>query len=463
MIFPLVLGGLLFSACAAPGTSQTRTPEKTATEPTGTASPAITLTATPIPSATVPVELSKLKGIEITLIHPWSGTTSAELRRVISEFNNENIWGIRVIDIQGGSVTETARAFTESMVTSERIDVIAISPEYLARWFDGGYTVDISPYLSNSEWGIPTKEKASYLSGAWESNIKNDKQIGIPAQINLHFLVYNNTWAKELGFTEPPGSRDEFMSQVCEAARSNNQDSKRDNDGTGGWIINSSASTLISWIYTFAGDLSKIEEPETAITADATGEAFTYLRRLSEKGCAWSSRVASPFTYFAGRQTLSFSATLPDLLELEQTLKFGENTDEWGILPYPDSGSKPHIYGTGLSYGIGKTDNVHELASWLFLRWLTLPRNQARLAEASGTIPPTSAAVELMSSFSSKHPWWDEANEMAKNAVFIQASPDWQKARTVLEDGFWQSMQPTPMPIPTLLHQMDETFNDFPE
>lgn len=460
LLIALTIGGTIISACSNTSSSLTQTPGPTLT---GTTKPVITQTAAPIPSATIPVELSKLKGTDIRLIHPWSGEASTTLRRLIAEFNNENIWGIRVTDIQGGSVTETARAFTDSMVTSERINLIAISPEYLAGWNSGGFTIDLSPYISNTEWGIPIKEKSTYFSEGWKSNRMDGVQIGIPAQINLHILVYNRTWANELGFTEAPRTRDEFLTQVCEAARTNNQDSDRENDGTGGWIINSGSSTLLSWIHLFSEKGFAVDSPENAIRADETGEAFTYLRELTEKGCAWSSRVASPFTYFATRQTLAFSATLPDLLELEQMMKFGENTDEWEVLPYPDNSSESTIFGTGLSYGISKTDDIQELASWLFLRWLTLPQNQARMAEAAGTIPPTTASGALMETYGASHNWWTDAYEMAQDAVFIQTSPDWQKARPVLEDGFWQMLQPTPMPIPTLLHQMDETFRSFVE
>ncbi len=397
------------------------------------------------------------------MIHPWSGATYSRLKSMITEFNNENIWGIRVNEIQGGSVTQTARLFTESMVTSNRINLIAISPEYLAGWNSGGYTIDLTPFISNSEWGIPDKEKSTYFPDIWQSNHYEDVQIGIPAQINLHILAYNESWAEELGYDDPPRTRDEFLNQICEAARTNNQDSNRENDGTGGWIINANSSTLLSWINSFSGKESSFDSPDKAILAAETGEAYVYLRSLTEKGCAWNSRVASPFTYFSTRQTMAFSATLPDLLELEQTLRFAENNDEWSILAYPGDTSNALVYGTGISYGISKTDAVSELASWLFLRWMTLPRNLARLAETAGTIPPTTSAVDLMSSFSQSHPWWASAKEMVQDAVFIQTSPDWRKARPVLEDGFWQMLQPTPMPVPTLLHQMSETYDSFPE
>ncbi len=167
--------------------------------------------------------------------------------------------------------------------------------------------------------------------------------------------------------------------------------------------------------------------------------------------------MASPFTYFSGRQALIISATLPDLLELEETMSSAKNADEWIILPYPGEEKSAPVILSGLSYGISKSSPNNELASWLFLRWLMLPRNQVRLAEAAGSIPPTSEGVNLITSFGDQHAWWKDAQKLVPEALILPASSNWQQIRPVLEDGFWQMLQPTPMPIPTLLEQMDET------
>lgn len=430
-------------------------------EVTGTISPTLKIvgTTTPVPSATIPVELSNLKGTQIRIIHPWVGQAGVEFHNLIDEFNRENVWGIEVYETQNGSVTEAARTFTGNLNSSDRLDMIALPPEYLAGWFADGTIIDLAPYIANPEWGIPEKERGSYLKQSWEANMSGDVQLGIPAQINLQFLVFNKTWAAELGFPEPPVTRSDLENQLCAAATAYNKDSNKENDGTGGWIINSSSTVILSWINSFDGNAANAEK---WIDQPATGEAFDFLRRLMEKGCAWNSRVASPFTYFADRQALAISATLPDLLELEDTLTFAKNTDDWIIMPYPSEKKSAPALLTGLSYGISKTDAVKQLASWLFFRWMMLPRNQARLAEADGSIPPTSTAVDLMADFGQTHPWWQEAQKFLVDARVLPVSAGWRQIRPVLEDGFWQMLQPTPMPVSTLIYQMGETIKTVP-
>jgi ABC-type glycerol-3-phosphate transport system substrate-binding protein len=458
--------GLILASCNLPINSGTATPAVTGTviasTPLGQATPNSPHgTATPIPAATVPVELSSLKDTNIRIIHPFTGEAGVVFSRLINEFNNENIWKIKVGEEKAGSVAESARVFRENLKSSDRLDMAAIPPDYLDEWNANGDIVDLSAFLTNPEWGMPEKERSAYFPQMMKTST-GSPVISLPAQVNLQFMVYNQTWANELGFKDAPRTQSEFTEQVCEAARVNNQDNTKDNDGTGGWVINSSSPTLLSWINAFGGSKAWTGGTNIALNQDETGEAFTYLRELTEKGCAWNSRVASPFTYFASRQALVISATLPDLMELEETLSFTKNTDKWFILAYPGKNQPSNALISGIAYGITRTRPANELASWLFVRWLSLPKNQARLAEASGMLPPTTAAVDLMNTFAESHPWWTEAAKMLPEALALPASREWHPIRPVLEDSFWQVLQPTPLPIPTLLEQMDETIKTIP-
>jgi hypothetical protein len=77
-------------------------------------------------------------------------------------------------------------------------------------------------------------------------------------------------------------------------------------------------------------------------------------------------------------------------------------------------------------------------------------------------LPPTSAAADLMTGFADSHPWWTDAAKMLPGAASLPATREWRPIRPVLEDSFWQMLQPTPLPVPTLLEQMDETIKSIP-
>lgn len=419
-------------------------------------------TSTPVPTATLPVEISSLKGTKIRMIHPWTGETQIVLRDLIDRFNSENIWGIKVQEVIGGSIGETLRVFRESKQSGDTMEMVVIPTDYLAVWNEDGSTIDLDPFFSHPEWGIPEKEQAEYIEQVWNSNNIAGRLIGLPSQINMQIIVYNKTWGTELGFSGIPDTQSDFYERVCAAARQNNQDTKIDNDGTGGWVINSTAPVLISWINAFDGSAAWENSSSIVLNQPETGEAFTYLRKMALNGCAWNSRIASPFNFFAKRQTLAYSATLTDLSDLENLLKHTENPDEWLVLPYPGENAAASVMMSGLSYGIGKKTAEEELASWLFLRWLILPRHQARLAESAGSIPAAQSAIELMDDYAQAHPWWQESLVWLPEANVLPPSPQWRQIRPVLEDSFWQMLQPTPLPIPTLLEQMDETIRSIP-
>ncbi len=101
-----------------------------------------------------------------------------EFGKLIDEFNRENVWEIHVDKVQGGSISEVARTFSDSLETSDRLDLVATSPEYLAGWNSSGHIIDLTSFITNPEWGIPDKEKASFLSQVWEANKTDEQQMG---------------------------------------------------------------------------------------------------------------------------------------------------------------------------------------------------------------------------------------------------------------------------------------------
>ena len=79
------------------------------------------------------------------------------------------------------------------------------------------------------------------------------RQLGLPAQRSARFIFYNQTWARELGFPDPPTNTEEFRQQACAANASFLNDSDPKNDGYGGWIVDTNWQTTYSWFLAFDG------------------------------------------------------------------------------------------------------------------------------------------------------------------------------------------------------------------
>ena len=113
----------------------------------------------------------------------------------------------------------------------------------------------------------------------------------------------------------------------------------------------------------------------------------------------------------------------------------------------------------GPSYAVFKSNPKQQLAAWLFIRWLTLPRYQARLINTSGYLPVSQSAIEMLQNYGRLNPQWDQALALIPLAYPAPKLASWRLASTILQDAGWQIFHqpPTPIPVPTILQQLDET------
>jgi len=196
-----------------------------------------------------------------------------------------------------------------------------------------------------------------------------------------------------------------------------------------------------------------------------SAEAFEYIRSLFDQGCAWNSRDPLPYDYFATRRAL-FYAGSPDQIRAQvSSMKRANNSDQWGLVPFPSQDGEPALVASGFSYGILRSTPERQLAGWLFIRHMLLTRNQVRLVEANHSLPVSQSAQAALRSFASRNPEWAAALELVPDAVQGAHVPGvWWAASGVLEDAAWQMLQVlTPVPAETILEQADEVVPEMLE
>jgi len=83
----------------------------------------------------------------------------------------------------------------------------------------------------------------------WSQDTIGGRRLGMPAERSARFLLYNVSWARELGFNTPPSNADDLQLQACHAHQAMLTDTDRSNDGQGGWLVdtNSTTSSHGSW------------------------------------------------------------------------------------------------------------------------------------------------------------------------------------------------------------------------
>jgi ABC-type glycerol-3-phosphate transport system substrate-binding protein len=136
--------------------------------------------------------------------------------------------------------------------------------------------------------------------------------------------------------------------------------------------------------------------------------------------------------------------------------------DEWQVIAYPGSDDFG-VLSNGLSYGVLKTDDQMDLASWLFIRWLSQPMNQARLLQVTGSLPMGTKVLEFMTSFEEKNPHWKAALSLLPEVRSLPAQTNGGIVRMELEDAGTFLFRPeyTAEGIPDLITQMDATIKEL--
>jgi ABC-type glycerol-3-phosphate transport system substrate-binding protein len=110
---------------------------------------------------------------------------------------------------------------------------------------------------------------------------------------------------------------------------------------------------------------------------------------------------------------------------------------------------------------------VTQLASWLFVRWMLSPENQARWVQSTGLFPLRTSTMNLLSEYSAEHPQWAAAVELLPEGQLTPQLASWRVVRIMLGDGFRDMFDTIRHPdltdgqVPLLLRQMEETATDL--
>ena len=457
IIFLLLV--FILSACAASTDTITRTPRPNAT-PLANASEKNT--ATPAASK-LNVEVEALRGVQVTIWHPWFGAQESLFASQLAQFNTENEWGIVVSAESKSNYSELFFQTGEALKSTSRPQIVIAFPEHALEWQDE--VVDLNAYVSDPIYGWDASEISDFPRVIWAQDEVDGKRFGIPAQRTARFILYNQSWARELGFDSPPANASEFQRQVCTANKALGEDDDPENNALGGWLIDTDAMTPLSWMIAFDGGVQ--EEDGYRFLAPGNIAAFKYVKALQQEGCAWvASTDLSAFDRFAARQALFATASLEDLSEQSRAFVAAGSQDEWTVLPFPGLDRNAFVV-YGSSFVMLQADDAPQLASWLFMRWMLSPENQARWIKSTGLFPLRDSTVSLVADYSAEHPQWASAVEILSNGELTPQLASWRLVRIMLEDAFRDMFDTIRHPdltdgqVPLILRQMDETVEDI--
>jgi ABC-type glycerol-3-phosphate transport system substrate-binding protein len=208
-------------------------------------------------------------------------------------------------------------------------------------------------------------------------------------------------------------------------------DTPTENDGMGGLLIDTSWQTAVSWLNGFEGGI--LEQNDYRFLTPNNIKAFTFLKESADMGCAWKPAPdADVYAAFANRQALFASAALEDFPSQSRAFADANNGDVWTVMPYPENGLI--VYGS--SYVMLKSTPEKQFATWLFMRWLLEPEQDAKLVEATHLFPIRKSSVDLLSDYMKSHLQWVSALNLLPDAAIQPQLVSWRSVKVMIGDGF---------------------------
>ncbi|HEY5732035.1 MAG TPA: extracellular solute-binding protein [Anaerolineales bacterium] len=449
---------LILSACSA---SSVTKPEPTPL-PNATVTPLAAKTPTQAVSS-LNVEIEALRGTQVRIWHPWFGAEASLFDSQVEQFNRLNEWGIIVNAESKNNFSELYLQTDAALEESANPDIVIALPEHAIEWRDN--VVDLNAYVRDPIFGLTALEMSEFPTVIWMQDEADGVRLGMPAQRTGRFILYNQTWARELGFDSPPETFSDFEDQACAANRALVKDTDDDNNALGGWLIDSNAMTPLAWMLAFEGSVQ--EEQGYRFLIQGNIDAFKFLKVLQQKSCAW---VASPemsvYDRFAARQALFATASLEEFVDQSRSFGALGGRDEWTTLPFPGNDQSAFVV-YGSSFVVFQSEDVTQLASWLFIRWMLSAENQARWVQSTGLFPLRSSVKDLLADYSASHPQWAEAVELLPSGAMTPKLASWRVVRVMLADGFRDMFDTIRHPdltdgqVPLILKQMEEVANDL--
>lgn len=423
--------------------------------------------STSIPSVTPTVYTSTadLNGVKIRFFYPWSGNVGSVMAALVNEFNISNDFGIFVEATGFGSNNELVdQVWQENGEVGTLPNVVAAPASQLYYWITSGLPViDLQPYIYDQGIGLSNQEVEDIFVPFWQESERSGMQFGIPAYRTAQVVFYNQSWAQELGFINPPVSTEEFMAQACAAAQFNAKDATRANDGTGGWIIDTSWQSAYSWLAAYEYSQYPVDDTGSYVFAQPQAERMLEaMRQFSDLGCAWNARDPQPYEYFARRQSLFYTGYLEDIpIQIQTNLRL-KSADHWTVIPLPGVRNQKITFTDGQDFAVFAAAPKEQLASWLFIKWLASTKNQSRMVEASVSFPIAYSNIASLVGTGDTYPMWQQALGYIPGVKSSPKIGTWVITRQILEDAFWKSLQAnTPADeLMIVLRELDATIHE---
>lgn len=350
--------------------------------------------------------------------YPYTGAALKEMKELIAEFNRKNRWGITVRGEYGGPYADLYDKMIPAIAGNATPNLVVAYQNQAATYEQAGALVDLNPYVDAPRWGIES-ELADFFHAFLRQDVTAEfggKRLGFPLGRSLDVLYYNADWLARLGYSAPPAAWPEFA-QACERAA-------RSTPGAVGYEASTDASNIFAQVISRGGGIVGPRGLGYDLDTPQMRASMRFMRALYREGAV--GRIAERYgdeTDFANRKVLFTMSSTADIPFYAQAIEASGRPFRWGVAAIPHSTPRATLDVYGASVSVTRSTPAAELASWLFIRWMAEPAQQAAWTRASNYFPVRISSADALGGYFAAHPQFAEAFRLLSSADLATEPP----------------------------------------
>jgi ABC-type glycerol-3-phosphate transport system substrate-binding protein len=330
--------------------------------------------------------------VSITLWHALSGPQQVALDAMVKKFNDTNGKGITVTALNQGNYTQLYQKTLGAIQAGALPELAHAYESFVADYMKADVVVDLGPYKDSKTNGLTKESQDDIYKGYYDTNTfpqYGNRLLSWPFTKSLAVMYVNNDILKEIG--KPiPKTWDEFEATALAAT-------KKDAAGKVtrmGFAFNTDASYFNAQVYARGGNLMATDNKTVAWNGKEGLAVLQMYDRMNKNGSGYSPKS---FDYqgdlATGKLAFFFSSTstVPFMKQLADTAPYS-----WSIANLPQAATDPAKAKTvqfGANVAIFKSTPEKQLASWLFIKWMSETDQSAQFASTSYYMPVRATAA----------------------------------------------------------------------
>ncbi|KAB2905273.1 MAG: extracellular solute-binding protein [Anaerolineae bacterium] len=323
----------------------------------------------------------------------------ATMNALIEEFNSTNEWGITVEGTAQGNYNDIRDLMNAAIISGELPNLVAGFQNDALSYYRDGAATDITPYVNDSTYGIGD---LNLNQGILAVNVFADQDgamLAWPNQISANVLAVNLTMLGELGFDAPPTTFEEFKAIACAAAEA---------EETEGYPIKADSSNFESMVASHGGSI--FVDGQYNFTSPEVIATFEFYKDLYDSGCAYlpDSQFGNTDDFAIGKNPMALGSTA-GLPFIQGGMDAAGYVADWVVTttPWTEGNRTLQIYVPSII--MVPSTPEQELASWLFLKFLSGVDQQVAWTTATSYFPMNLDATAGLADFVAENPRFGEA------------------------------------------------------